>query len=215
MQSFAPSRSLARSWARGALASVLALAGVVACGSSSPSHVGPDGGNDASAGPDGGQDGSTQDADGGDAGFPQCTATQQCVGDPSFGDWVCLERCAADGGGCPSGTTCQLRSGCCIGTGCSAVSAHVCVPSDMDASADADADAAPDASGSDADGGFPQCTSAQACVGYPSFGDWVCLARCTGADGGECPTGMNCTHAGGCCVGTACSTVSEAVCVTP
>jgi hypothetical protein len=200
---------MARSSARGAFAIALALAGLVACGTSSPSHGGPDGGDDASTGHDGGEDGSIADA-----GFPQCTATQQCVGDPSFGDWVCLERCGADGGGCPAGTTCQSRSGCCSGTACSAISALVCVPSETDAGSDGDADAAVDAP-SDADGGFPQCTSSQACVGYPGVGDWVCLARCSGADGGDCPTGATCTHASGCCVGTACSAVSVAVCVTP
>jgi hypothetical protein len=211
MQSLAPSSFVARSWARGAFASVLVLAGLVACGSSSPPPR------------------ST---------FPQCTASQQCVGN-SPADWVCRERCEADGGGCPTGTTCQTMGGCCTGSSCLAINARVCVPdtggsdagpdassdassdsgsdsssdSSSDAPSDTDADAARDATGGDADGGFPQCTTGQACVGYPSFGDWVCLSLCTGADGGDCPTGFTCVHEGGCCVGVACSAISVAVCV--
>ncbi len=78
----------------------------------------------------------------------------------------------------------------------------------------------PDASASDGgeadgDGGFPQCTATQACVGYPSFGDWACLESCSGVDAGDCPSGQTCTSASGCCVGTACSAVIHHVCVGP
>ena len=60
---------------------------------------------------------------------------------------------------------------------------------------------------------LPQCTGTQLCVGYPSFGDWVCLESCAGSDAGACPSGMVCTMAGGCCTGAACSATTANVCV--
>lgn len=143
-----------------------------------------------------------------DSGLPQCASSQACVGYPSFGDWTCLERCDGDADTCPSGTTCQSVSGCCTGTGCSAVSNKVCVASASDAATDAPSDAP------DADGGFPQCTSSQACVGYPSFGDWTCLERCDD-DASVCPSGTTCKADSGCCIGTACSAPSVKVCEAP
>jgi hypothetical protein len=53
---------------------ILAFAILAACTSSSPSGDDPDAGN---------------------GGFPHCTATERCVGYPSFGDWVCLRVVAA------------------------------------------------------------------------------------------------------------------------
>ena len=41
---------------------------------------------------------------------------------------ACIQTCAADGGGCPSGTECQRQSGCCTGTGCAATVWSVCCP---------------------------------------------------------------------------------------
>src|SRR5580704_2675793 len=68
-------------------------------------------------------------------------------------------------------------------------------------------------SGNDHTDGFPQCTGTQRCVGYPSFGDWVCLESCSGVDAGDCPSGMTCTSVSGCCTGTGCSATSANVCV--
>ena len=153
---------------------------------------------------------SSSDGPGGTGNFPQCTATQHCVGYPSIGTWACLEGCG-DAGDCPSGTTCKSVSGCCSGTGCSAVIEPVCVASDAGPGADGASDASSDASGGDGNGGFPQCTSTQRCVGYPSIGDWVCLENC--GDAGDCPSGTTCKSASGCCTGTACSAVSDRVCV--
>jgi hypothetical protein len=167
---------------------ILAFAILAACTSASPSGEDPDAGN-------------------GDSGLPQCGATQRCVGYPSFGDWVCLESCGG-AGDCPAGKTCESVSGCCTGTACSAVSAHVCVASDAGTGGDAQNDG-------NGDGGFPQCTAAQRCVGYPSFGDWVCLTSCSGVGAADCPSGQTCKSVSGCCSGTACTAKSEFVCVAP
>jgi hypothetical protein len=172
--------------------------------------------SDAGAGGDGGPD-APNDASGGDAdgSFPQCSATQRCVGYPSFGDRACLESCGGDAGDCPSGMTCESVTGCCAGTGCAAPIFQVCVASDAGASGDAATDAPSDASKGTADGGLPQCTTGQRCVGYPSFGDWVCLDSCSGADAGDCPSGTTCKSESGCCTGTACDPVIVYVCVAP
>ena len=44
---------------------------------------------------------------------------------------VCETLCAPDAGpACPSGQTCQAKSGCCSGTGCTAILQFVCCPAD-------------------------------------------------------------------------------------
>ena len=172
---------------------------------------------DAGTGADGASDASSDGAEAdGDGGLPQCTATQACVGYPSFGDWVCLESCrGVDAGDCPSGEVCTTAGTCCTGTACSAGSASVCVAADAGTGTDGASDASRDGAEVDGDGGFPQCTATQACVGYPSFGNWVCLESCGGVDGGDCASGQTCRSVSGCCVGTACSAVSHRVCVGP
>jgi hypothetical protein len=212
------------------VAMIVGLFVPIACTSLSPPGGGQDAGGDAAtadATPDVGVGDGASEAS--DSGLPQCASTQRCVGYPSFGDWVCRESCSApDSGDCPSGQECRSVSGCCTGAACSATSANVCVPSSpgddagSDGSSDAAdgsdaADAADGADGAyqDADAGFPQCTSTQGCVGYPSFGDWVCLETCSAPDAGDCPSGQECRRVSGCCAGAACAAVTVDVCVTP
>jgi hypothetical protein len=203
---------------RAMFAGLIVLGAVVACGSSGN---GPGGGKDASTEDGGGADTGTEDT-GADTGIPQCASNQSCVGYPSFGDWICLESCSGpDAGDCPSGMTCTSVSGCCTGTGCSAVSHFVCVASPSDGGPDGQPDGrgpdggGPDGGRPDVDAGLPQCGAQQSCVGYPSFGDWVCLDSCAGPDAGDCPSGTICTSASGCCTGTACAAVRRFVCVAP
>jgi hypothetical protein len=103
-----------------AIGGAVALVAVYACSSSTP----PGNGQDAGA----------------DRAIPQCTATQTCVGYPSFGDWVCLQKCGGfDASDCPSGMICTSESGCCTGTACSARVNFVCEPR-PDGGGDASAD---------------------------------------------------------------------------
>ncbi|HTQ44230.1 MAG TPA: hypothetical protein VMI75_15830 [Polyangiaceae bacterium] len=59
---------------------------------------------------------------------PTCSSAQACT-QTSRGQ-TCIQACSAGGvSTCPVGTTCTMASGCCEGTGCSAVAVHVCCPS--------------------------------------------------------------------------------------
>jgi len=93
-------RPMHRGWKMpGVLVSLLAVL-VVACGSSS----------------------------GGGNGFPTCSSSQACT-QTSHGQ-TCIDGCGDAGvSTCPIGTMCTVASGCCSGTGCSAVAVHVCCPS--------------------------------------------------------------------------------------
>jgi hypothetical protein len=62
----------------------------------------------------------------GGTGLFGCGSSEACV-QGGQGD-VCAPTCTADGGSCPSGTTCVGRSGCCSGTGCAATFRYVCCP---------------------------------------------------------------------------------------
>jgi hypothetical protein len=65
------------------------------------------------------------------SGIPSCPAGQSCVQFMSRGVQQCIESCIdsdAGTGTCPNGTVCLRTSGCCIGTGCAAVSVAVCCP---------------------------------------------------------------------------------------
>ena len=93
-------RAMLRAWMKvGAPVAALALL-VVACGSSSSGGSEP----------------------------LSCTSSQACT-QTSHGQ-TCIQACAAGGvSTCPVDTTCTMASGCCQGTGCSAVAVHVCCPS--------------------------------------------------------------------------------------
>lgn len=69
-------------------------------------------------------DASDADAADGSAG---CPANELCVQYTSNGP-ACLPSCSLDGGGCTGGAVCTVTSGCCQGTGCSAVAVRVCCP---------------------------------------------------------------------------------------
>lgn len=86
---------------------------------------------------------------------------------------------------------------------------------DSGAAGDSRSDGPIDGDGGGPDGALPSCTTMQSCVGYPSFGDWVCLESCSpeaGADAGGCPSSMTCTSLSGCCSGVSCSAISAYVC---
>jgi hypothetical protein len=184
---------------------------------SSQGQPGPDGSSsDARSIPDAGggvADGEAADGPAeGDASpdaatIPTCSASQVCVEYTPAGP-ECLPSCAGiDAGGCPSGEVCTSTSGCCIGTGCSAVSVSACCPP-------SGCDSLPDAGARQDAGVLPTCSADQRCVEYTPAGP-ACLPACSGIDAGGCPSGEVCTRASGCCLGTACSAVSVLVCCPP
>jgi hypothetical protein len=211
-------------------ASLLALAAVVAC--SSPSSSPPRNGQDVG---DGFPQCTTAQSCVGYPAFGDWICLVSCGG-PDAGGCPSGTTCkSADR--CCTGTTCSATAFVCVASdanadggkdGASDASSDADDGS-TDASGDADdgstdassdasdgaSDASSDANDRDADGGFPQCTTTQRCVGYPSFGNWVCLEGCSGLDAGDCPSGMTCKSAGGCCAGTACSTAAAFVCAAP
>jgi hypothetical protein len=139
--------------------------------------------------------------------IPTCSVSQVCAEFTPEGP-ACLPGCAGlDAGGCAAGEVCTSTSGCCLGTGCSAVTVFACCPP-------AGCNTRPDAGAPTDAGVFPSCSADQRCVEYTPEGPG-CLPGCAGLDAGGCAAGEVCTSTSGCCLGTACSAVSVFACCPP